>query len=476
MTLQTKLVVSFTVLLLAVVAAVGVVASRSIEDILVAQTDRMLLDVGIRGPRPDPGIDFPALPGREPPPGELLQPITPVEPVAVTTGPFVRSLAELWVTPTGEVVRSQASGFADDPDPLPDVAGLEPGAGPVFLDSTDDSLRYRAATVDLPDGSMVVYAAPLREVATATTSLVRALLLAGGAVLLLGAAATWWTVRRAVRPVDEMVATAEAIAGGDLASRVPEFTGTTELTRLGGALNDMLSHIEDAVESERQGQERLRRFVADASHELRTPITAIAGYAELHRRGGLATLEAGANAWSRIESESRRMTSLVAELLTLARLDTTEPLETHDVDLSEIARGAAADHAAIDPVRPIELTGDDAVVLRGDEERLHQVVSNLLGNVRTHTPQGTHVTIDVARRNGRVELSVTDDGPGIPEASLPHVFDRFYRADPSRSRRSGGSGLGLAIVRAIVDAHGGTVAAVNTGDGGARITVALPAS
>jgi two-component system OmpR family sensor kinase len=238
----------------------------------------------------------------------------------------------------------------------------------------------------------------------------------------------------------------------------------------------MLAHIEGAVEAERQVQERLRRFVADASHELRTPITAIAGYAELRRKGGLAEAEAEANAWSRIEGESRRMSSLVAELLTLARLDTTEPLATGEVDLAEIARTAAADHAAIDPLRPIELTGEDTALVPGDGGRLHQVVSNLLANVRTHTPEGTHVTIDVARRNGKVQLSVADDGPGIPEASLPHVFDRFYRADPSRSRRSGGSGLGLAIVQAIVEAHGGTVAAANAGDGGARISVTLPAA
>lgn len=465
MTLQTKLVISITVLLLVVIAAVGVVASRSIETILVTQTDRTLLSIGTRSPRPEPEFSSPG-PDDGPP--------APEPDTQEDRDPFLRPFAEVLIGSDGTVIRAEPSGFADAPDPLPDVAELDEDSGLVFVDSVDGTLRYRANIVALGDGSEVVYAAPLRDVATATSSLVRALLLAGGGVLLLGAAATWWTVRRAIRPVDEMVDTAESIAAGDLTSRVPDLATTTELARLGAALNEMLAHIEQAIGGERAGRERLRQFVADASHELRTPITAISGYAELHRQGALDTPEAEDNAWGRIEAESKRMGKLVEELLTLTRLGQSQPLDIEEVDLAQVARDAAADHAAIDPQRPIELHAPERVMLEGDVERLHQVVSSLLANVRVHTPEGTSVVIDVETEGETVELTVADDGPGIPADALGRVFDRFYRADPSRSRRSGGSGLGLAIVRAIVEAHGGTVDVANNDGAGVRFSITLP--
>jgi two-component system OmpR family sensor kinase len=467
MTLQTKLVISFTVLLLAVIAAVGIAASRSIESILVAQTDRTLTSFVTRGPEPRPERGTPELV-----PDQPLPP--PEEAGTVPNEPFLRPFAELYVAADGTVFHSEPSGFADDPDPLPDTTELPATPGLVYLDSVDGSLRYRASINLLDDGVAVIHAAPLSDVATATSSLVRALLLAGGGVLLLGGTATWWTVHRAIRPVDEMVETAEEIAAGDLTSRVPETATTTELNRLGTALNEMLTHIEEAVNNERVGREKLRRFVADASHELRTPVAAISGYAELRRSGGLTTPSAKDNAWSRIEQESNRMGTLIEELLTLARLGQAQPLDNQPVDLVQVARDAAADHATIDPSRPVELRGVDNAVLAGDRERLHQVVSSLLSNVRAHTPEGTTARIDVASNGESVELTVTDDGPGIPEPALQHIFDRFYRADPSRSRHTGGSGLGLAIVHAIVSAHGGNVTATNVHDNGARITVALP--
>lgn len=467
MTLQTKLVISFTVLLLGVIAAVGVAASRSIENILVAQTDRTLTSFVTRGPepRPDRGIPEP-LPNQPEP--------RPEETSTLTEEPFLRPFAELFVAPNGTVFHSEPSGFADDPDPLPDTKDLPAASGLMFLDSVDGTLRYRASVVTLDDGVVVIRAAPLGDIATATSSLIRALLLTGAGVLLLGGAATWWTVRRAIRPVDEMVETAEDIAGGDLTSRVPATATTTELSRLGSALNEMLAQIEKAVNNERAGREQLRQFVADASHELRTPVAAISGYAELRRSGGLTTPAATDNAWSRIEGESSRMGNLIEELLTLARLGQLQPVDMEPVDLVQIARDAAADHATIDPTRPVELTGAQHAMLSGDRERLHQVVSSLLSNVRAHTPEGTTTRLEVTSEDGSVELTATDDGPGIPEPALEHIFDRFYRADPSRSRDTGGSGLGLAIVEAIVTAHEGTVTAANVASNGARITITLP--
>jgi two-component system OmpR family sensor kinase len=185
--------------------------------------------------------------------------------------------------------------------------------------------------------------------------------------------------------------------------------------------------------------------LSPTSHELRTPLAAISGYAEMHRTGALVTGAEEAKAWSRIESEGRRMGNLVEDLLTLTRLGQAKPLR-EQVDLARVCRDAAADHGAIDPERPVTVSGPQSLLVRGDAERLHQVVTSLLANVRVHTPPGTRADVTVGRQNGSVELVVSDDGPGMPPQALPHVFDRLYRADPSRSRRSGGSGLGLSIV------------------------------
>jgi two-component system, OmpR family, sensor kinase len=450
--LRTRLVISFTVLLLAVLCAVGLVASRSIHDILVDQIGRTLLSAVERRP---PGPLSPGSSGSDQ--EQLLSPF-----------------AELRIASDGSLLFARPSGFVDDPDPLPDVSGIANAPnGFIDLSSVDGSLEYRAY-VQHAFGGTIVRAVPLRDVATATSALIRTLLLAGGGLLLLGGAATWWTVHGAMRPVGEMVDTAEAIAGGDLTRRVPDLEPGTELGRLGLSLNEMLAHLEDALETEREGKERLRRFAADASHELRTPLTAISGYAELRRRGGLPTPEAEDKAWERIESESRRMGVLVEDLLTLARLDQSAPLQFHPVDVAAVVRNAAADHAAVDPDRPVSVETPEVVIVQGDELRLTQVVASLLANVRVHTPAGTRADLKVVDGTDTVRIVASDDGPGISEKDLEHVFDRFYRADPSRSRASGGAGLGLSIVRAIVDAHGGTVRAEPVETGGTRVTIELP--
>ena len=452
MSLRTRLVISFTVLLLVVIAVVGLVASRSIEGILIEQVDRTLVGFTERGPGP----------GSHP------------EPPVGASDEFLRPIAEVLVAEDGSVIEARPSGFSDEPDPLPDVSDLPDTTEPVNLPSVDGTLEYRAVISPLSDGTRLVRAAPLTDVAAASDELLRTVALAGVIILALGAAATWWTVKKAMEPVEQMVDTAEAIASGDLSRRVPDVDPGTELGRLGGSLNEMLAHIEQAVETERDGQERLRQFIADASHELRTPLTAISGYAELRRKGGLATPEEEERAWARIESEGHRMGSLVEDLLTLTRLGTGKPLHLSEVDVAQVARNAAADHRVIDPERPVTVTGPDSVMVQADEERLHQVLTSLLSNVRIHTPPWTSVEIDVTDEDDIVQIDVADNGVGFPVASLEHVFDRFYRADPSRSRRSGGSGLGLAIVEAIVSAHGGTVRASNTEDGGAQVTIRLP--
>jgi two-component system OmpR family sensor kinase len=471
MSLRTRLILSFTVLLLVVIAAVGLVASRSIEGILVDQVDRVLIGFGERGPTPH---EFNG-------PGP-----SPADEGGAEDEEFLRTIAELWVDSEGQVLFSRPSGFSDDPDPLPDVSDLPDTREPFFLSAVDDSLEYRATAVVLsegipeglaaPEDLTLVRAAPLTDVAAATQSLIQTLVLAGIGVLLVGGAATWWTVERSMKPVEQMVDTAEAIASGDLSRRVPDLQPGTELSRLGNSLNEMLAHIEESVATEREGRERLRRFIADASHELRTPLTAISGYAELRRKGGLAAPGAEDRAWSRIESEGHRMGSLIEDLIMLTRLGQSQPLRLGEVDVALVVRNAAADHRVVDPGRPIMVTAPESVVLQVDEERLHQVLISILNNARMHTPVGTSIVVSVADEADRVVIEVADDGPGFPEAALSHVFDRFYRADPSRSRHSGGSGLGLSIVEAIVTAHGGTAEASNVEGGGARITITLPRS
>jgi two-component system OmpR family sensor kinase len=236
----------------------------------------------------------------------------------------------------------------------------------------------------------------------------------------------------------------------------------------------MLTSIEGSFEAETRAKERLKQFVADASHELRTPIAAISGYAELYRKGAIDRQGGTDHAMGRIEAESRRMRHLVDDLLLLARLDLDQPLAKQPVDLTQIVADAVADSRAIDPQRLIEVETSGRILVSGDPERLTQVVSNLLTNARTHTPSGTPVRIEAREEDGFVDLAVVDQGPGFPADSLESVFDRFYRADESRSRKSGGTGLGLAIVAAVARAHGGSARAENLATGGARVVVRIP--
>jgi two-component system OmpR family sensor kinase len=242
----------------------------------------------------------------------------------------------------------------------------------------------------------------------------------------------------------------------------------------------MLGRLEVAFAEQEASEQRVKRFAADASHELRTPITTIRGYAELYRQGGLSDDEALSRAMARIEGESARMGHLVEELLLLARLDQERPLDREPVDLGRIVADAAADHEAVSPDHPLVLRiGDPGAgpVVAGDEAALRQVVANLLANVRVHTPPGTSTTVELGRDDGAdppaAVLVVADDGPGLRPDQVDRAFERFHRGDPSRSRDTGGAGLGLAIVDAIATAHGGTVEVDGEGPG-ARFTVRLP--
>ena len=452
MTLRARLLLAVTALLVGVVVTFGYVAAQSHRRVLLAQIDQRLESALAQAARLQPGGG---------------------------AGGGDRIFAELVLDPRGEVVATSPSGIRGDLDPLPDISGLpalKPGERRVVsLPAVDGSFTFRAGVLRSQRGFTLILAQPLREVTAAGGALQRRLFAAGVGILVAGGAVFWLTLRRGLRPVDDMIATASAIADGDLSRRVPEADPETELGKLGNALNHMLTNIEQAFEAETRAKHRLKQFVADASHELRTPIAAISGYTELHRKGALDPETGTDHAMGRIESESRRMKHLVEDLLLLASLDLNQPVERHQVDLSRVIEDAAADSRAIDPARPVELDIAKGLLVSGDPERLTQVVANLLQNARTHTPPGTPIRIEAGRTDGDIELAVIDLGPGFPPAALGSVFDRFFRADDSRSRKSGGSGLGLAIVEAIARAHGGSAQAENLAGAGARVIVRLPA-
>jgi two-component system OmpR family sensor kinase len=248
----------------------------------------------------------------------------------------------------------------------------------------------------------------------------------------------------------------------------------SELGDLAHALDEMLTQLEGAFDDREASRERLEQFVADASHELRTPLTAIRGYAELYRSGGIQPGEQLDRAMGRIEQESSRMSALVDALLALARLDQQQPLTRERVDLAALASDAVGDYRAIDPERPITLDIAGPVTVLGDEAQLRQVVANLVTNARVHTPPRTPVRVSVTSAPGGARLIVGDGGPGIADADQRRIFERFFRADPSRSRERGGSGLGLAIVAAVVAAHGGRIEVDGTPGAGTTFTVTLP--
>ncbi|WP_113703069.1 sensor histidine kinase [Nonomuraea lactucae] len=284
-------------------------------------------------------------------------------------------------------------------------------------------------------------------------------------------------IRRGLRPLDRIVETAAAIGGGELGRRVETAPPDTEVGRLGAALNAMLGQIESAFREREASEDRLRRFVADASHELRTPVATIRGYAELFRRGAATRQDDLERAMRRIEAEATRMGSLVDEMLLLARLDQGRPLEREPVELTELVADAVADTLAIDPDRPLSLRHDGPVRVVGDAARLRQAVGNLLVNVLDHTSPGTAARIRVGVRNGQAVVEVADEGPGLTREQRSLVFERFYRGDHARcdGLGGGGAGLGLSIVAAVAAAHGGDVTVTSEPGRGTAFQVRLPA-
>ncbi|MDQ1035380.1 two-component system OmpR family sensor kinase [Streptomyces sp. V3I8] len=337
------------------------------------------------------------------------------------------------------------------------------------------------------EGGSVVVAGSLSPVHTTIRQLGVRMLVIDSLVLVCLGIIAWFAVRAGLRPLRRIETTAAAIAGGDLSSRVPQpATTRTELGRLSAALNGMLDRIEAGDAARAATNERMRTFVADASHELRTPLFGIKGFTELYRMGGMPERADVDAAMSRIEREAARLARIVEDLLLLARLDEDATGDVHPtlrltpMDLRTLAADALHDLRALAPERPITLTGPGggppggAPVL-GDESRLRQVTSNLVGNAIAHTPPGTPVRIGVGTLDDQAVLELSDEGPGIAAEQTGHIFDRFYRADTARGRtQTGGAGLGLSIVRSLVTAHRGRVEVRSVPGEGATFRVLLP--
>lgn len=379
----------------------------------------------------------------------------------------------------GELVTLVSPQRGRSPLAVPDLSGrdaesLAATSSIGTFDSSESGTRYRATAREDGDGRLIVIGVPLDGVDSTVSRLVRVELLATGIVLAALGLITWWVLRLGVAPLRRMTAAAATIAAGDLSHRVGDEARGTEAHDLGVALNTMLERIEAAFAERAETEARLRRFVADASHELRTPITTVRGYAELYRLGALDDPDQLDAAMARTEAETIRMGGLVESLLTLARLDRGAEIETAPVDLAAVVADAVDDLHVRHPEHPLTIDSAPVTVL-GQPDRVHQVIANLLTNAAVHTPEGTPIDVTVGIVGSRARLVVRDHGPGLDEESAERAFERFWRADPSRSRASGGSGLGLSIVAAIVGSMGGTVRLERPDEGpGTAAVVDLP--
>lgn len=470
MSLRARLLAVAVGLLVVAVALTGVATLTALRNVLVGQVDTQLATVAAN-PR-DLG-DLLTQPGRGP--GSEALPSDYVVRLSGADGTVVATVGSA-LRDTTDVPRfgdlSMAQVTARDGRPF--TVGTQGGPG-----------RWRVVAVPVQVAGhpgTVAVARPLDGVDTAVRQLGARLALIGLAVVAAGAGLGWLAVRRAFRPLRDVEDVATAFGAGDTSRRVADAWPGTEVGRLGSSVNAMLERIETTLASREASESRMRRFVADASHELRTPLAAVRGFAELYRQGAVRGEEEVARTFGRIEGEAQRMGGLVEDLLLLARLDEQRPLRFEDVDLVVLAADAVHDAHALAPDREVRLTGLDAAAspgaagVRGDDARLRQVLSNLVANAVRHTPAGSPIELQTGCRGAWAVVSVVDHGPGISAADAEHVFERFYRGDPSRNRGSGGSGLGLAIVAAIAAAHSGAARVVPTPGGGATFEVALPAA
>ena len=497
--LSSRLVLTTVGLVLLVTVLVGAVTTVAVRTYLLGQLDDQVIATAERARRPPiPDLDRPRIPDptgaddeeeaeREGDPDHDGEDEDEDDEIGERRGQGVGTLTAIWRSPddpgVGDVIIQGREGSTARPElstsALAVIDALPPDGRPRTVDLPDVG-AYRVAVRADDDGAGKVAAGlPTGDVRDIVTNLVAwqsALTLAGGALAVVGGL---FLVRRQLRPLRQVASTAQDVAqiplaegDIDLGHRVPAHLTDedTEVGLVGSALNTLLDHVESSLTARHRSEQQVRQFVADASHELRTPLATIAGYSELARRRP-DDEDALRAALAKVEDESARMTSLVEDLLLLARLDSGRPLQSENVDLTRLLLEAAADAQVLAPSHRWLLDlPDDVVEVVGDEQRLHQVVTNLLGNARKHTPAGTTVTISAWDRG----FAVHDDGPGFPRDLVDTAFERFSRGDAAR-QRAGGVGLGLALVAAIVAAHGGTVS-LDSRPGDTTISVSLAAA
>ena len=470
--LRVTLVVALVVIAAVGLTVTGAVVTTTLRGYLVDQVDQDLAELAERPVRPGD------LAGRD------------------DEGPFGPSRDEYvgYASPDGSGLQGTTSGLG---------LGTPRLAAGDLADAGTDPFTVRAAgggqwrvvvqpgtILQTGESVLVVRGISLADVQDTTRRLVLTELLVGAAVLAMLGGLGYVAVRTSLRPLEEVESAAAEIAAGDLSRRVPESDPRTEVGRLSGAFNGMVDQIESAFRAREASEsaavaseDRMRRFVADASHELRTPLTSIRGFAELYRQGAVRETAELDRMMRRVEDEASRMGLLVEDLLLLARLDQARPLREEPVDLLDVVTDATHDARVLAPDRQVDLDvhGDQAPVVLGDDARLRQVVTNLVSNALTHTPAGTPVAVTLEtvagpdqESPGRVRVGVHDQGPGLTAEERDRVFERFYRADPSRTRAAGGSGLGLSIVAALVAAHGGRVTVESEPGRGSAFFVDLP--
>ena len=420
-------------------------------------------------------------------------------PAAIRANP--KGYAAVWVSRRDQVVdpltssaqtRALTASLQQAVQALTSKGPLDPRAGkpvPLLGYGGPALLAVFRSTVDgSGQKGVLVVAQPLSQASKTVRPFVLAELITGGALIGLLALGGEWLIARGLDPLGKMASTASEITSrGDLTARMPEADLQTEVGMLGSAINTMLDRIQQAFGARLRSEQKVREFAADASHELRTPLTTIRGYAELYRQGALGPDQLP-SAMRRIEQEADRMSTLVAELLELARLDRTSSLDLTETDLAGVVRDAVADAVAVEPRRPVRAEAPPRLVAVVDEPRIRQVLANLLGNVRAHTPVSTAVAVRLGAITGGVLIEVSDAGPGMAAGDAARAFDRFHRAAGRDgeagprpdlatlpgAERSGGSGLGLSIVQAIARAHGGRATLESWPGRGTKVRVWLP--
>ncbi len=475
-TLRTRLVATLLALAALGLIVSGVLVNNQLKSYLISRVDEQLTSAV--GP-----MSHTLLSTNEYPVG----PIGPMDTIPIGTyaalydanGQLV-SQAQIALTNSADPLRQRittGNAYAA-PNISPDlITSLSNGTAEFVTTSGNGSISSFRSILYRTDQQSIVVSMPLTDV-NATLAQLRWLELAIGlAILALLGLGAYLLIRRELRPLTTMRDTAARIAGGDLSQRVDEQAGGSEVAELGRSLNTMLGQIEQSFIEKQQSQQRLRQFVSDASHELRTPLTSIRGYAEMFSRGAASSEADLAVVMRRIDSESVRMSSLVEQLLTLARLDEQPERTTERVDLAELVNDSVLDIRAGFNDHPISLTlADQTPIVQADPHAIQQVMSNLLANACRHTPAGTAIEVSLAQVADRVAVRVADHGPGVPDEFIDSAFDRFARADSARTRTVGGSGLGLSIVAALVSAHGGRYGYEPTAGGGATFWFDLPVS